>query len=270
MTKQEGMEMAKGRLKLDGLETEAERRSRKRGDADSGRRPLKISEAIAHEILRDIVDQGLTTGDRLPREADMLVQYGISRSSLREALRLLEVQGLIKIRPGPGGGPVVGAADDRSLSRTLRLYLHFMGTPYDELLKAWLVTDPVLAQLAAENPDRALVKETMAPFLKLEKGSDMAREGSDFHIAVAELAGNEVLALMFRALTTSMEAPIVAAVRQQNFDDEVVHDHVDIAKAIVEGKGEKARKLMKEHVEHIISHFEEFLPHTIGGKVALG
>ncbi len=265
--------MARGgsRLKLDGIETEGDRPARRRGDADSaGRRPLKISEAIAHEILRDIVDQGLDTGDRLPREADMLVQYGISRSSLREALRLLEVQGLIKIRPGPGGGPVVGAADDRSLSRTLRLYLHFMGTPYEELLKAWLVTDPVLAQLAAENPDRELVRRTMAPYLKPEDGADVAREGADFHIAVAELAGNEVLALVFRALTTAMEAPIVAAVRQQDFDDEIVHDHIDIAKAIVEGKPEKARKLMKEHVEHIISHFEEFLPHTIGSKVTLG
>lgn len=265
--------MAKGgsRLKLDGIEPGGARPARKRGDPDSaGRRPLKISESIAHEILRDIVDQGLSTGDRLPREADMLVQYGISRSSLREALRLLEVQGLIKIRPGPGGGPVVGAADDRSLSRTLRLYLHFMGTDYEELLKAWLVTDPVLAQLAAENPDRALVKRTMAPYLKPDQGADVEREGAEFHIAVAELAGNEVLALMFRALTTCMEAPIVAAVRQQNFDDEVIHDHVEIARAIVDGKADKARKLMKEHVEHIISHFEEFLPHTIGAKVALG
>jgi DNA-binding FadR family transcriptional regulator len=264
--------MAKGtsRLKLDGLEIAADRPLRRRGDADApGRRPLKISEAVAHEILRDIVDQGLSTGDRLPREADMLVQYGISRSSLREALRLLEVQGLIKIRPGPGGGPVVGAADDRSLSRTLRLYLHFMGTPYEELLKAWLVTDPVLAQLAAENPDRDAVRKAMAPYLVDDHG-DVERSGTDFHIAVAELAGNEVLALMFRALTTAMEAPIIAAVRQQDFDDEVVHDHIDIARAIVDGKPDKARKLMKEHVEHIIEHFEEFLPHTIGGKVALG
>lgn len=260
-----------GRLKLEGLETEDERPARKRGDGDSpGRRPLKISESVAHEILRDIVDQGLSSGDRLPREADMLVQYGISRSSLREALRLLEVQGLIKIRPGPGGGPVVGEADDRGLSRTLRLYLHMMGTPYEELLKAWRITDPLLAELAAQNPDRARVKSVMAPYIDPAPGGDVARAGTDFHIAVAELAGNEVLALMFRAMTATMEPAIISAVREQDFDDEIVHDHIDIARAIVEGKATRAHKLMKEHVEHIIGHFEEFLPHTIGGKVALG
>ncbi|MGE0665839.1 MAG: FadR/GntR family transcriptional regulator [Sphingomonadales bacterium] len=252
------------------IKTEGARPARKRADADSGRRPLKISETIAHEILRDIVDQGLTSGDRLPREADMLVQYGISRSSLREALRLLEVQGLIRIRPGPGGGPVVGDADDRGLSRTLRLYLHMMGTPYEELLQAWRVTDPLLAELAALNPDRERVKQTMAPYVNPVPGGDVAREGTDFHVAVADLAGNEVLSLMFRAMTATMEPAIVSAVRMQNFDDEIVHDHGDIARAIVEGKAARAHKLMKEHVEHIIGHFEEFLPHTIGGKVALG
>src|SRR5262245_26288531 len=75
---------------------------------DFNRRPLKTSEIVALEIVRDIVAQGLAAGDRLPLEAQMLVQYRVSRSSLREALRLLETQGLIAIRPGPGAGTVVG------------------------------------------------------------------------------------------------------------------------------------------------------------------
>src|SRR6478736_6338216 len=61
-------------------------------------RQLKTSESVA----RDIVEQGLVTGDSLPSEAVMLEEHGVSRESLREALRLLEVQGLLSIRRGPG------------------------------------------------------------------------------------------------------------------------------------------------------------------------
>src|SRR3990167_5758680 len=129
------------------------------------RRTLKTSELVALDIVRDIVNQGLKAGDRLPLEAQMLVQYRVSRSSLREALRLLEVQGLIGIRPGPGAGTVVGRVLPANLSRTLTLHLHMLGANYDELLEAWMETEPVLARLAALNPDRTKVRDSLSPFL---------------------------------------------------------------------------------------------------------
>ena len=68
-------------------------------------RTIKASERVAQEIVRDIVLRGLQTGDHLPLEAAMVDQYGVSRTSLREALRLLEVQGLISLKPGPAADP---------------------------------------------------------------------------------------------------------------------------------------------------------------------
>src|SRR5262245_53560806 len=85
-------------------------------------RPLKTAERVARDITRDIISGGLATGDSLPSEAAMLTQYGVSRESLREALRLLEVQGLIAIRRGPGGGPTVGSVDPANLGRISSLY----------------------------------------------------------------------------------------------------------------------------------------------------
>ena len=95
----------------------------------------------------------------------MLQQYGVSRETLREALRLLEVQGLISIRRGPGGGPIVGTVDPANLGRTSTLYYHLAGATYAELFEAWIVCDRMLAELAATNPDRAAVRAAMAPFL---------------------------------------------------------------------------------------------------------
>src|SRR6185312_1048128 len=97
----------------------------------------KTSEVVAFAVARDIVEHGLRCGDRLPLEAEMVDHYGVSRESLREALRLLEAQGIVTIRRGPGGGPVVGKASSMNLARTMTLYFQLAGATYDELLAVW-------------------------------------------------------------------------------------------------------------------------------------
>ena len=106
---------------------------------------MKRAELVALQIVEDIVSQGLQAGAKLPLEADMLKQYEVSRSSLREALRLLDVQGLITIRPGPGSGTEVGRIDPANLSGTLNLYLLMARASTTDLLEAWLMVEPLLA-----------------------------------------------------------------------------------------------------------------------------
>ena len=74
------------------------------GRVARGRRNEKIAESVARQILRDIQLQGLAPGSMLPPESAMLERFDIGRGSLREALRILEVNGLITIKTGPGGG----------------------------------------------------------------------------------------------------------------------------------------------------------------------
>ncbi|MBM3346797.1 MAG: FadR family transcriptional regulator, partial [Betaproteobacteria bacterium] len=96
-----------------------------RGGAVSGcKRGVKAAVSVALDIARDITAQRLKAGDKLPREAELLAHYGVSRASLREGVRILEVQGLLSIRPGPGG-VVVGAAHPANLGRSLTVHLQF-------------------------------------------------------------------------------------------------------------------------------------------------
>jgi GntR family transcriptional repressor for pyruvate dehydrogenase complex len=268
----------------------AERRTRKKsekdgiGGAEAGhpgghmtwsgefaRRTLKTSELVALDIVRDIVSQGLQAGDRLPLEADMLVQYRVSRSSLREALRLLEVQGLIAIRPGPGSGTVVGRVLPGNFARTLTLYLHMSGVTYSELLDAWMLTEPMLAELAARNPDRARVKAALTPFLGGHDSchGEMRRipAGLAFHDVVADLGANRVLTLEFQAIGFIVAEHILNSATRLELEDQIVDDHGAVALAIIDGKAALARKLMTAHVEHVVEDFKAFWPRRVGEKV---
>ena len=157
-------------------------------EVDLPRRTLKTSEVVALEIVRDIVERGLKPGDRLPLESEMLVQYRVSRASLREALRLLETQGLITIRPGRGSGTLVGKATPSHLGRTMTLYFHMSDVTYDDLLNAWMLTEPMLAELAASNPNRARVRKALSPFVADSASSHIStalRQNSCFWYSVA-------------------------------------------------------------------------------------
>ena len=84
----------------------------------------------------------------------MVEEYGVSRTSLREALRLLEVQGLISLKPGPGGGPVVGTVEPAHLARTAALYFHLGAATYADVMRTQVLMESNCARLAALNPDR--------------------------------------------------------------------------------------------------------------------
>jgi len=235
----------------------------------STRRPLKTSEIAALEIVRDIVELGLKPGSPLPLEAQMLSHYGVSRSSLREAMRLLETQGLVAIRPGPGSGTVVSEACPSNLGRTMTLYFHVAGASYDELLQCWLLTEPQLAGLAAANSDAALRREAMLPFVPdtQEGESQSISTGLNFHDAVAELADNRVLSLVCRAIGHVVSEQVLATTDRHELESYIVEEHAALAQAIIDGDAASAIDLMRSHVAHVGDEFRTCFPERIGQRV---
>ena len=216
--------------------------------AEAVTRPLKTAESVARDVVHDIVERGLSSGDTLPNEAAMLSRYGVSRESLREGLRLLEVQGLITIRRGPGGGPIVGHIDPANLGRTSTLYLHVAGATYAELFDAWVLTERVQAELAAANPDRGAVRRTMEPYL-VEQDAQLATDDlakfvqlhTHFHAAVGSLVGNSVLELLLQTVGQIVTHHVVVSSDPRRVQREIARDHTRIAKAVSAGHAHRAR-----------------------------
>lgn len=231
---------------------------------DAVYRPLKTSEAFARDLVHEIVTRGLQTGDKLPSEAVMLEEFGLSRESLREGLRLLEVQGLISIRRGPGGGPVVGHLDPASLGRTSTLYYHLAGGTYRELLEAWVVTESMLAERAARNPDRDAVRAAMAPYLAHteahgENITEFVLDHTHFHGVLASLAENRVLEMLMQTVGQIVTHHVLSHADPRQDRATIEADHMVIAQAVVAGARHKAAKAMEQHIETMVELNKERL-----------
>src|SRR5262249_31781698 len=158
------------------------------------------------------------------------------RTSLREALRFLQVQGLIAMRPS--AGVFVGHATAADLAHIIRLYFHIHGATYEELAEGFLLTAPLLAELAAKNSDRQAVGNAMAPFLiegprriGLVKRASVA----SFYEAIAALTNNRVLVLALGAISALL-LPLVSTLDHNAFEGQR-----EIAKAIDSGQETLAR-----------------------------
>jgi DNA-binding FadR family transcriptional regulator len=115
-------------------------------------RPARKNKAailLAREIVREIYADKLKPGDRYYSEEQALARHGVARNTLREALRYLEFQGALEMRPGPGGGAVVDQPDWTHLASTLALLLQFANAPLREVMEARVALEPGVAELAA-------------------------------------------------------------------------------------------------------------------------
>jgi GntR family transcriptional regulator, transcriptional repressor for pyruvate dehydrogenase complex len=221
-------------------------------------RPLKAAETVARDVVADILRQGLRTGDALPNEASMIEHYGVSRESLREGLRLLETQGLITIKRGPRGGPLVGSVDPANIGRMTTLYYRMAGASYTELLEAWQVAETLLAERAARHPDATLRQERMEPYLGDHPSYDSDRVDefvtmhAGFHEKLGTLAGNRVLELTLQSYGLIVSHHIAQVGDPRKLYNVLVHDHRSIARAVAAGHANKARDEMARHIGAVI------------------
>jgi GntR family transcriptional regulator, transcriptional repressor for pyruvate dehydrogenase complex len=216
------------------------------------RRTEKVSGVIAREIVSDM--RGLPPMSMLPPEAAMLEKYQVGRASLREALRILEVQGIIAIRPGPGGGPMVAPFDSMNFARMTTLYLHLTGATYREVLQARIIMEPVMARLATERKDPNAVSQ-LQDFLAQPEPVDESEylvHTGGFHSLLSGLSGNRVLDLEGRGLKDIYADRIEGMVFPPEAREGIVRDHQTIARAIIAGDGARAENLTRAHMQEYL------------------
>jgi GntR family transcriptional regulator, transcriptional repressor for pyruvate dehydrogenase complex len=227
-------------------------------------RTEKVAEAVARQILRDIQRHGLAPGSVLPAESAMVEQFGVGRGSVREALRILEVNGLVTLKPGPRGGPIVTPFDPANFGQILTLHLESIGATYRQMLEARVEYETVLARKAAEQAgDEAgkIVREsiTKSPAAVADQATYVSAT-SHFHQAVGRASGNPVLALAADSIYAIWSVRVTEVLYPEQ-DRPIVHQqHEAITRAIERRDPKRSERLMREHMLEYLEYCEKRYP----------
>jgi GntR family transcriptional repressor for pyruvate dehydrogenase complex len=221
------------------------------------------SEQIAQQIRGHLERQRLRPGDRIGTELELAEEFGVSRPTLREALRLLSASQLIRVGRGRSGGIFVARTPSegvsRNLSEAIALMLAADGVSLYDLLDARLSLEVAIA-------GRAAVNTSAADVLALEEAVDAAvghRPGTEpfaaadagFHSVLARASGNEPLAMLSVWTLDVLEPALMERISAKVRADAILDQHRAILRAVRRGQRSAAERAMQAHIEHLIAVF---------------
>jgi GntR family transcriptional regulator, transcriptional repressor for pyruvate dehydrogenase complex len=232
-------------------------------------RQPRLAEIVAAKLRDDILSGRLTEGDSLPRQEHLFTEYRVSLPAVREAMRILETEGLISVRRGNVGGAVVHLPTPMRIARTISMVLQTRQTTMSDVSLALLNLEPTCAALCATRADRA---ETAVPALRkaLKEQQDAFDDPQQFptlarrfHEALVANCGNETIIVIIGALETIWTAHESSVWSEATLVDAeadpsspmgrkslraALRDHEKLVDAIEAGDRERAVRLATAHL----------------------
>lgn len=224
---------------------------------------------IASQLVSEIRRRRLRPGTKLEAEHRMVEELGVARATVREALRFLELQGALRIRAGPGGGPVVSVPGADHLASVLSLHLQFADATFRSVVDARRAIYPVLAAEAAEKASREDVTNLQESVARLHASAQdpeiFTEEARRFMHQLASASGNRVLALLVDALHRMSEGIGEWDERQRR---SALRNYEKVVGAIERGEPDDARAIMAESLAAALRYWERTAPDELKQPVA--
>ena len=226
----------------------------------------KAYQDVVDQIQEAIMAGTLKAGNLLPAERELKERFGVSRGTLREALRVLEQKGLIEIRTGVSGGSMVGEVNSDTLSDNLGLLIRNCAVSLNDLAEFREEMEGSVAALAAQRAGegdvallRDLLSEAEASLKKGRPGWDaFIRTDEQVHLALARMSGNLLFLTVLQSLYVNIHTYYVKYLpRNKALLQENLSDLNNIVAAITAHDGPKAREVAQSHVRRFNSYMEQ-------------
>ena len=213
-------------------------------------------EEILVQLQQSFARGELAPGDRLPPERDLAEQFGASRTSVREALRVLEALGVVQVKPGADNGAFLLAEPGRAFRDLLAYQLALRHIDIASLVEFRIVIESWSARAAAERADDAALKR-MTDLIDLMKQPGLSYTrfhdyDATWHLEIARATGNDLFALALEGARTTIERVMVGAVagmvNWESMRARITSEHEAMLDAFRERDGRRASDLMTAHI----------------------
>ncbi len=222
-------------------------------------------ESVIERVEEQITSGALRVGDRLPAERDLAGLLGVSRAAVREALRVLEAQGVVRagVGAGPDGGTVLSSMPSAALTQMLRLHIALANFPMTDVIEARIMLERWSARLAAQQATGEDIAH-LETFLGVMQGALNDRErfneaDTSFHVAIAETGRNRLVADLTTAIRDSMRGMILDSFRDHGTWEivapELLAQHEAILTAIEAHDGTRAADAIEAHIQFAFDAF---------------
>jgi DNA-binding FadR family transcriptional regulator len=232
-----------------------------------GNRPPKAAMLVAQRIVRDVVRGGLRPGDLLPPERTMLEKYETGRGTLREALRLLEFQGVIALKPGPRGGPVLLDPDASHLANTVVLLMQLKEAPFRTIVEVRSALEPMISSLAAERISDESLAELGGTIEQMRKNLGDQHLFLDankrFHDIIAWSSGNALFGYIVDSLLGIMDGTIIGIDYPSPRRAAILKAHESIYEAISARDEKEAEARMRKHIDEYERYAQRKFPEVL-------
>lgn len=226
----------------------------------------KAYQDVVDQIQETIMAGTLKAGSFLPAERELKEQFGISRGTLREALRVLEQKGLIEIRTGVTGGSMVREINSDNLSDNLGLLLRNCSVSLKDLAEFREEMEGGVAALAATRAGEHEITELKNLLAEAEGHLNKGRSGWDafvrtdelLHLTLARMSGNQLFLTVLQSVYVNIHTYYVKYLpRNKGLMQENLTDLSDIVGAITAHDAERARSVAQSHVRRFNSYMEQ-------------
>ena len=212
----------------------------------------RASSAISEQIRNAILTGKLTKGERLSPERELAEQFGVSRVTVRDALRSLEAMGLIEVKVGARGGAFVTAPTGRQVGQTMSDMMMLSATTPEDIVEARLMVELGTVTLAAA---RATEEDVELLYANVREGEDALAAGTytrelswDFHSRLATAAHNGAVDGLTQSFRSTLSMHPLRVREGAQAHHATVREHELIAEAIARRDGDAARRAMADHL----------------------
>lgn len=235
-------------------------------------RPQKTATIVAAGIVDRITAEQLGEGDSLPPERVLMEDFNVGRGTMREALRYLELQGVLTIKTGPKGGPLVATPDSRHLASTFALLMQFAGTEFRSVIEARQGLEPMTARLAASADDahtvEALQESVERMGANLSDWDTFLDENRQFHDLIAWGSGNPIFGYLINSLHWITDGTVLGIDYPLRFRKAVLEAHQSIADAVAAADPDASEAAMKAHMDDTLVYFEKRYSNVLTHKLS--